>query len=178
METLVDLPEIEYLDGAAYPKVSPKRKHAVVQRIISNVIAECAGDRGDVGTEWRFRIGGSDASGTEFLPDVAYVSYERLDALPEHDQDEPPFAPDVAVEVRSPSDRPGLRAAKIARYLAAGSVLVIEVDPARHTLDAHSSNGVAHFADGDAFESDLLPWLRFDLAPLFARLERGSRRNS
>lgn len=175
METLVDLPEVEYLDGVAYPKVSPKRKHAVVQRIISNLIAECAGERGDVGTEWRFRIGGGDASGTEFLPDVAYVSYERLDVLPESDQDEPPFSPDVAVEVRSPSDRPGLGAAKIARYLATGSVLVIEVDPARRTLDAHSADGVARFSNEDTFESRALPWLRFELAPLFARLDRSGK---
>ena len=104
---LSDKPEIELLDGRAYRKVSPKARHAGVQAALMRVIEDLAGDAGFVGPEWRFKIGQADDTNTTFVPDVAYVSLERLRAIPEKQRDEPPFAPDIAVEVRSLSDNLG-----------------------------------------------------------------------
>jgi len=61
-------------------------------------------------------------------PDVAFVSrarFEPVGAVPSAF----PGPPDLAVEVLSPSDRPGDVHAKVADYLAAGTHLVWIVDP-------------------------------------------------
>jgi Uma2 family endonuclease len=168
---LSDKPEIELLDGRAYPKVSPKARHSGVQAAFIRVIEDLAGDRGFVGPEWRFKIGLADDTNTTFVPDVAYVSFERLRAITEKQRDEPPFAPDIAVEVRSPSDNLPLLRRKIERYLQTGSVLVLVADPDKRTIAAHDSHGVRNYATGDRFEHSAVPWLTFDVAVIFAKLD-------
>lgn len=71
---------------------------------------------GYIGPEWKFRIGRADGSDSAFLPDVAYIAKDRIRALPENQREESLFAPDIAVEVRSPGERVWLRDAKIVRY--------------------------------------------------------------
>ncbi len=74
---LRDKPEIELFDGRRYPKVSPKRTHGMVQLAMAMILVRCVGDRGDTATEWRCRL----EPQTEFVPDVAFVSFERLRPL-------------------------------------------------------------------------------------------------
>ncbi len=163
-DILSDKPEIEYIDGSPYPKVSPKRTHAVVQFAAATVMKRCAGERGVVGTEWRFKL----ARGTELVPDVAYVSYDRLRPLTHEGSEEPPFAPDVAVEVRSPSHRRALAATKISQYLSHGSELVLDVDPSDRLVYAHAPGQEAVcYRVGDRIKSAALTWLRFDAGELF-----------
>jgi len=165
---LRDKPEIELLEGQRYPKVSPKLNHSIVQGSMLVVLRRCAGSRGLSGTELRCRL----APGTEFVPDVAYLSFDRLHAVRESERQEPPFAPDVAVEVRSPSNREPYEAKKIATYLEYGSLLVLDIDPATRTLRAHVRDGeVRIFHAGEAFECTTLPWLRFEVAELFEGIE-------
>jgi Uma2 family endonuclease len=168
---LSDKPQIELLDGRAYPKVSPKAKHAGVQCAIFRVIEDLAGNSGFVGPEWRFKIGRADDTNTTFVPDVAYVSLERLRAIPEKERDEPPFAPDIAVEVRSPSDNLAFLRRKIERYLQTGSVLVLVADPDKRTIAAHDSAGERTYASHDRFEHPAAPWFIFDVAVIFAKLD-------
>lgn len=170
-EAMVDLPEIEYLDGVAYPKVSPKRTHALVQAAAIRVLSRCVGTRGFVGSEWDFCLGASDWTDTKFVPDVAYVSLARLRALPKEKREEPPFAPDVAVEIRSPSYRSEFAVQKVARYLSTGAVLVLDVDPAQRMVIAHSTFGVRPYAQGKGFSHDAVPWLCFRIRELFAELD-------
>ena len=73
-------------------------------------------------------------------PDVAFVTRARYDAA-----GDPPTAfpgpPDVAVEVVSPSNRPGDIHAKVADYLAAGTrlVWVVDPDPERCTITIYET---------------------------------------
>ncbi len=69
-------------------------------------------------------------------PDVSFVRTERLALI----VDRPnyiPFAPDLAVEVASPSDRPSEIAEKTARWLAAGTRIVWNLDPRTQTAAVH-----------------------------------------
>jgi Uma2 family endonuclease len=166
-----DKPEIELLDGRAYPKVSPKARHSGVQGELWRVIQDMAGDCGFARTEWRFKIGRADDTNTTFVPDVGYVSFERLHEIPEKERDEPPFAPDIAVEVRSPSDNLAFLRRKIERYLQTGSVLVLVADPDKRTIAAHDPHGVRNYATGNRFEHSAVPWLTFDVAVIFAKLD-------
>ena len=56
-------------------------------------------------------------------PDVSFVRRDRFDA-DEVERAFSPGAPDLAIEIVSPSNRPGEMHAKVADYLAAGSRLV------------------------------------------------------
>ena len=75
------------------------------------------------------------------------------------------------VEVRSPSDRPALTAEKIRQYLAHGAVLVFDVDPAQQVIYAHSNSGVKAYHRNEAFTSDVVPWLQFDVAEVLEDLK-------
>ena len=172
MPILDDKPEIEYLDGRPFPKVSPRRTHALVQLAAANLLQRCSSGTGEVGPEWRFNVGACEGSKTELVPDVSYVSRARLRALTPDEREEPPFAPDIAVEIRSPSFRPGLLRDKIVKYLAAGTLLVLDVDPASRRVFAHAGGSVCEFSQTGAFAHPAVPWLRFAVAELFEKLDQ------
>lgn len=67
-------------------------------------------------------------------PDVAFVRAERAaDPIPGYFEG----APDLAVEVLSPDDRPGYVRDRIAEWLEAGTGTVWVVDPRKHTVSVH-----------------------------------------
>ena len=168
--TLYDKPEIEYLDGVGYAKMSPKRSHSMVQSALLRLIGDRAGARGQSGTEWRFRLALLPKRDV-FVPDVAYVSMERLRALSEADREEPPFAPDISVEVRSPGESARVRERKIVKYLSAGSVLVLDADPQTRRIVAHAADGARTYERDAHFQHPAVPWLRFDVQRVFADLD-------
>lgn len=166
---IVEEPECEYIDGRAYQKVSPKKTHAAVQLAIGAIVRRCADGRGIAGSEWNFRL----TADTLLLPDVAFVYHSRLDALEDHEDEEPPFAPDIAVEVRSPSYRAAFAAEKISLYLLYGAQLVLDVDPMRRAIDAYAPNEMhVCFGSGDRFAMPQVPWLQFNVEEIFADLDR------
>jgi Uma2 family endonuclease len=170
--TMRDRPEIEYLDGRPYPKMSPEISHGLVQGALIGVIKTCAGARGIVVPEVRFDPGAVDgAKRTEFVPDVAYLSRERRVSLAGKNREKPPLSPELAIEVRSPSDDLRYLAKKIARYLATGSVLALDVDPKTRRIVAHAAAGIREYSAGDCFEHPALPWLKFDVDDIFADLD-------
>lgn len=90
-------------------------------------------------------------------PDAAFVAHERAPIVPTRGF--PGLAPDLAVEVLSPDDRPGEVLAKVGDWLSAGTKLVWVVDPARRlarVYRADGSDGVVT-VDGALDGEDLLP---------------------
>lgn len=73
-------------------------------------------------------------------PDVAFVAWDRR---PTSTTGFAELAPDLAVEVLSPSDRPGEVLAKVADWLSAGSTLVWVIDPARRLVRVYRADGSA-----------------------------------
>jgi Uma2 family endonuclease len=167
MAELIDLPEVEVLDGRPYPKVSPKRTHAQVQLALALALRRCGGKAGITATEWRFKV----ERGTELIPDVAWVSRDRLQHLSPGEVEEPPFAPDVAGEVRSPSHRPGLLIRKLAKYFAHGAQAVLDVDPHARSVLLYQRERAVRFGEGERLVSQTLPWLAFDVDELFEDLD-------
>jgi len=170
-EELTDLPEIELIDGLEFPKMSPRRRHSLLQAALAAMLREWAAGRGSVGTEWRFRASGEPGRENSYVPDVAFVAHERLDALSEDDAEEPPFAPDVTVEVRSPGDRDRTVRRKVERYLQYGAKLVLDVRPELRTIVASDPRGENTFGEGDVFAHEALEGLRFPLAAFFAEAD-------
>jgi len=106
---------------------------------------------------------------TIVVPDVAFVRWERL---PGRSQPEGyvPVPPDLAIEVRSPTDEPGKIAKKLELYRRAGVPLVWWVDPKRRTVAIHRHGAlVAELREGDVVDGEeVLPGFRLPVAAIFA----------
>lgn len=112
-----------------------------------------------------------DDSNTFLVPDVAFLRYERLKRIAAEEREQPPIAPDVVVEVRSKGEKAGFRNRKIAKYLACGTVWVLNADPATRRIEAHAKGGVRVYWIGETFEHPATPWLVFDTDDAFAGRE-------
>lgn len=101
-------------------------------------------------------------------PDVAWVHRERYLALRD-DRGFLPLYPDLAVEVRSPSDRPDAAHDKLRDYLAAGTRRVWWADPAARVLTVHAAGVPAQTLTASMLltDPDLLPDFETRVATLF-----------
>lgn len=106
-------------------------------------------------------------------PDVAFTSWNRLsNRLP--DRSIPRLAPDLAIEILSPSNTAAEMARKRGEYFRSGVRLVWEIDPRLRTARTYTSESA--FADLTAADSldggSVLPGFALPLAQLFAEFDR------
>lgn len=163
-------PETEWVRGRALQKVSPTYSHARLQSLVAYAMMEWneSGDRGRVGTEWRFRVTPPGERTRPLVPDVGFLSYATLAAdAPLPAVEVPLAAPTVAVEILSPGDRRGDVDDKIATYLAAGTAVIILIDPHRRRVELHDSQTPRILGENDVLTHAALPDFELDLATLF-----------
>ena len=170
LSSIDEKPYTEILDGEAVQKVSPQRKHALLQWRIAALIQQLAGDRGDVGTEWRFYMDPPGGLRTSLVPDVAYVARERIDALSGIAREKPPLSPDIAIEIRSPEDREHHVQWKMHAYLAMGGTIAFDVLPERCEVRVYEHDRVSTYRIGERISCEALGWLTFSVDELFAGL--------
>ena len=110
----------------------------------------------------------SDDPPTVRAPDVAFVSVDRLPP-PEEMEGFAAGAPDLAVEVVSPSNTASDLQAKVMDYLAAGCSLVWVIDPRTRSVTAyHSSRDIQLLRENDVLDAgEVLPRFALALAELF-----------
>ena len=161
-------PETEWILGRAVQKVSPYFTHGRLQGEVYAALRRWESGRGRVATEWRFRIAPPGEIRRPLVPDVAYVSNERLAGLEGFDLESPPFAPDVAVEILAPDDHPTHIEHKIRVYLADGASLVIVVDPADRSVRLHDAQSVHVLRGEDILTHPALPGFSLSLPEYFA----------
>ncbi|HEX8499497.1 MAG TPA: Uma2 family endonuclease [Pyrinomonadaceae bacterium] len=101
--------------------------------------------------------------------DAAYISRERFSSIEDLDKFAP-FAPDLAVEVLSPSNTRGEMDKKVALYFAAGSRAVWVFDPKKRTAAVYASpTDVRVLNEQDTLDGgEVLPGFGLELAKLFA----------
>ena len=174
LEQFLALPETkpgcEYLDGEVVQKRMPSTAHIVIQRLLSFVFTVFLRDHplGEAGPEWRCVFGPPGAERAR-LPDFAFVATAHLGA----DTWSGPHwgPPDLAVEVLSPSDRPGDVAEKIVFYLTHGVALVWLIDPEERTVRVFAPSGESRLLgeddtlDGGAVLPGFSPPVRAILPP-------------
>ena len=101
-------------------------------------------------------------------PDAAFIAKARIPetGIPKTYW---PFAPDLAVEVTSPSDRFSAVQTKIAEYFSAGTRLVWVIEPATRTVCIYrSSHDVQALGEDDELSgADVLPGFRCAVRRLF-----------
>lgn len=102
-------------------------------------------------------------------PDACYVSPAKMAGLPPGSTGWFPFAPDIAVEVLSPSESRRTTARKVELYLAAGSAQVWVVDVKKETLSVHTRDATprTYRRDDTLDGGDALPGFSLPIARIF-----------
>lgn len=120
------------------------------------------------------RLGTAFAGGTGFLlesdpdhvraPCVAYVRRERAESVVDRD-DYFPGAPDLAIEVVSPSDLYADVEEKVADLLDAGALAVVVVNPHNRTVKVHRSRtDIVALDESDTLDvGDVVPGWRMSV---------------
>lgn len=121
LQEFLSLPEsndrCELVSGRLQPKMSPKYKHASLQGRLYRLIDDWCSEQqcGRVCPEWGVIL---QRQGEDWVPvpDLTYVSYERLPASWE--EDEPcPVVPELVIEIISPGQTFGELTEKATDYL-------------------------------------------------------------
>ncbi len=102
-------------------------------------------------------------------PDTAFIAKERAEAIgrtPKYW----PEAPALAVEVISPNDTRREVHDKALEWLAAGSTIVLVLDPPKRTATVYSGGGETHvYGEQDTLDlNDAVPGFTVSVAELFA----------
>lgn len=179
-EELQELPDDgqrhELQAGVLLSEPLPMRPHARIQARLLRCLAEFVEERGmgEVFDATGFVL--SRDPDTVRGPDVSFVSADRLAAAPDESRFFP-GAPDLAVEIVSPSNRPDEIRAKVADYLAAGSRMVWVVDPGTETVTVYRTLLAPRRLSIDALldGEDVVPGFALRIETLFRR-PSGARR--
>jgi Uma2 family endonuclease len=166
-------PETEWILGRAVQKVSPTRTHSRLQSAFLIARDRWAVGRGEAGVEWRFRASPPGEEIRPLVPDVAYISYDRLRPLHGADREVPPVAPEIVVEVLSPDDRKKRVDEKIRVYRAWGVDLILIVDPIERKVAVYERSGAVWSCDAneDALSPQSFPDLHLSVRDIFAKTE-------
>lgn len=155
----------EIVDGQPEEKAMPGARHGGIgaRLLIELGLFLRTQPIGSCYAETSFTVGSN-----ERIPDVSFVAAERIPA-----EGEPvgawPFAPDLAVEIISPSDLHDKVSRKVLEYLEAGvrQVWLVSAESQSVTI-FRSPTDVKVFAGDDALEADdLFPGFRLALRDLF-----------
>jgi Uma2 family endonuclease len=150
----------------AEPPPAPRHGalHARLSRLLGNFVAGTP--LGAIYCDTGFLL--SRDPDTVRSPDVAFVSRARIEG---HADESRYFAgaPDLAIEILSPSNQPGDIHAKVADYLAAGATLVWIVDPQTRTVTTYRTLLAPKLKRGDAALSgeDVLPGFEIAVGAIF-----------
>ena len=164
-------PYLELMDGEVCEKPMPNARHGeLVAELIYllkayqrrnhmfRIVTEVR--HADIEHEW------------VFLPDISVTLTARLAEI--HGAGNGPMLvmPDIAIEVLSPEDRPGMIARRIAYYRRAGVALVWVVNPETESIRVWDSGHEPFEADSTLplSAAPILPEFALDILALFAVL--------
>lgn len=160
----------ELVEGCVLSEPLPQRRHGRAVARIAALLEGFVRER-DLGSVYAGDAGFILARSPDTVrgPDVAFVSKKRTVLL---EADEDGFllgAPDLAVEVLSPGDRAGRVREKVADYLAAGTLVVWVVDPARERVTVYRALfSPTILRRGEEVEGgDVLPGFRVEASDFF-----------
>ena len=112
---------------------------------------------GEVTIETDFQL----SEDTVRRPDVAFISCRQGRLFDPHKRFQ--IAPDLAVEIASPSDRPDDLMRKVQQYPSAGTATLLMIYPEAHLAYLHRGGKVEVFERGPM---EILPGFKLDLAEI------------
>ena len=164
MET-AETEDYELVEGELIPLPSATPLHAKICGRIEHLVLNYF-ERNPVGGVFR-GIDCRISDDTVRRPDVSIFLTGRLQLL-DLNKIPAPFAPDIAVEVLSPSERAVDVHRKVREYLGAGSVEVWLLDHANGEFFVHTKAGIRMLQGTDVLESPLLPGFAAAVSELLA----------
>ena len=156
----------ELVDGEVVELAPPNDEHGEIAGYIVTAFNNYSRRRGTgrarVETGYRLRIGPDTVRGA----DVSFVLRPRVEG---RGSGFVPGAPDIAVEIVSPSDTAAEVARKVYEYLAAGSQRVWVVYPAGRRVIIHGADGyvVSYSGEDVITDEELLPGFSLPLSEIF-----------
>jgi Uma2 family endonuclease len=158
----------ELVDGQAIPKMSPKFFHAKLTRVLLNLIEQSCEGKGEVCPEWAIAL---TRRGRDWIPipDIVYISYERLPA--NWDENEAcPVPPDLVIEIISPGQTFGQMAAKAKNYLDAKVLRVWVLDSKARSITVFYPDAAPQTYMGEELLTDsLFEGLEFTVEQVFQK---------
>ncbi|MHC5740569.1 MAG: Uma2 family endonuclease [Nostoc sp.] len=158
----------ELVDGQAIPKMSPKFFHAKLTRVLLNFIEQSCEGKGEVCPEWAVAL---TRRGRDWMPipDILYISYERLPA--NWDENEAcPVPPDLVIEIISPGQTFGQMAAKAKDYLDAKVLRVWVLDSKARSITVFYPDAPPQTYMGEELLTDsLFEGLQFTVEQVFQK---------
>jgi len=160
--------QVELVSGRLVVREPPGLRHG---RIISR-LAKAMMDHADahgLGEVLASEIGYHVARDPDTVraPDISFIARDRT---PSADLvGYPEFAPDIVVEVLSPTDRAGYVNRKVGDWLVGGARLVWVIDPARRMARVYRPDGPDDVVlEGELLDGeDVLPGFSFAMRSLF-----------
>ena len=167
-------PASEYDCGEVLRKPMPDPAHALLQIFLASLMLQATvrARLGRAATELRCTFGPRGRK-RSFVPDIVYVSSERLPTGNIIELRALGVAPDLAVEILSRGQPNRRFDRKIVFYLAHGVRLVWTVDPRARTVTVLAPGAEPRtLRSGDTLDGgDVLPGFSVPVADIFAQLE-------
>jgi Uma2 family endonuclease len=152
----------ELLGGELIAVSSATLKHQKFGFKIQTLLSSHIRNRGEVASDVEFAL----SDDTRVRPDVFVLlpsTARRLDL----DRIPIPGAPDLAIEVISPTERPSESSEKVRAYLRSGVAEVWQVDPKSRTVEIHRNSGTVTLDSTAHVTSPLLPGFSSPVAAFF-----------
>lgn len=171
---LPDNDRYELVEGRLKPKMSPKYKHSTLQLRLLMILNQWCEQRecGRVRPEWGVVLQRQQELWVP-VPDLTYISYQRL---PENwEEDEPcPIAPELVVEIISPGQTFGELTQKATDYLQAQVDRVWVVDTKAQSVTLFCRDELPQTLKANEIISDpLLLGLELPVFSLFGKTLQG-----
>jgi Uma2 family endonuclease len=173
LERFLELPEeeppLEFEEGRAEPKMTPRARHSSLQaELIARLLPAARRARARVLPELRVTFGGRS-----YVPDLSLILIERLPRESDGTiADIVPLAPDIAIEIRSPGQSLSSLIRRCNWYVANGVRLALVVDPDDRSVFLFRPGVPVHVLRGDERIDlgDVLPGFAVTPRRLFASL--------
>ena len=172
-------PYLELMDGEVFEKPMPGRKHSRMTTWLIHLLLGYLEQTGEGFVDNELVHEYPDEEWV-FLPDVSVTLSDRFPDAPAESDDGPvEILPDFAIEVVSPSDKPGRLQRKIAHYMRSGVRLLWVIDPETETVTVWEPGALPReYAASERLDArPVLSDFEVDLAQLFAQLHRSGRKS-
>ena len=164
MET-AETEDYELVEGELIPLSSGTPKHNMVRDLLGSLFWSYF--RGNPIGKAIAEVDCQLSSDTVRRPDVSVFLNERLEQI-DLNRIPAPVAPDIAIEVLSPSERAMDVRRKVRDYLRAGTHEVWLVDHANGEVLVHTNSGIQVLQAADPVSSPLLPGFAVTVSDLLA----------
>lgn len=160
----------ELIDGVLIEMAGAKPLHNILQARLAHFVVTGLGDLGFVGTEVYCEFSPKDIA----MPDVAYFSKSRIQGLDLNEYFH--IAPDLAIEIISPSETAQNVNTKVQKYFQHGSQLVWNLYSDTQQVYVYTSPDDVHIVNinGTLTGGSVLPGFSLAVRDVFKGLETTS----